>query len=310
MKWSKLHRKYSDADVYFVYDELNQDREKLCALRKLPALLRLGAAQTTYPKSWRKLDQWSTKQYEFETPPYVLLDDIPFEPNENLIAISDQYYEDNLPIYTLSRVMNRYVDSEAKLVIGSGNRDFEPHGAKRPLEESPFVGATHSYHDIYDAFFQRSKDVGYPYPLKYTKNVFVQENAALYVLVSGEDITTLEEFFYNLPDAPYLPIWKTFSQMFTQDRRKGALVLDGNLREGLRKWLRRRVEVEYTEADELSRNFNALARRQERLFDPAHRAKMQQMESAAQTLTTFPDKADDKYVERLKSWLQESLNEF
>jgi hypothetical protein len=238
------------------------------------------------------------------------LDDLPFQPTDDLVAISNQYYEDNHPIYSLSRVLDRYVNSGVKLVVASGAQEFEPHNADRPLEESPFVGAMFDYFKIYEAFRQRSAEAGFPFPLKDTKNVFIQENAAMYSLVSGHEPTTLDDFLNRLPEAPYLPIWRTLTEMFTNEGRKGAVVLDSNDREGLEKWLRRRLELDYSRARAIASQLNNLARRRERLFDPYHRAQMQQMEQVTQTLSVLPKDPDDAYVIRLKSWLQKSIHEF
>lgn len=309
MRWRTLTRDVKNADTYFLYDVHDSGREKLCTLRKLPALLRLGYQQTTYPKQWRKLDQWATDQYEFESPPYILLDDIPFEPTTALAAISTQYYEDNYQLYSLSRVLDRYVNVPARLAVGGDSKTFEPAKAKRSLDESPFVDTVHDYRQVYNAFDQRSADTIYEYPLTDTKNIFIQENAALYTLVSGDTITTLEAFFEILPDAPYLPIWNTFTAIFTQTRAKGATVLNTTQREGLAKWLRRRMELDYTTGEAVASQLNNLARRRERLFNPYYRREMTQEKQVTQILRRLPESSDNAYRCRLKTWLQEATNE-
>jgi hypothetical protein len=309
MNWAKLVRETDEPGVYFVYDELNRNeaREKLCALRKYPALLRLGFHRLTCPKSWQKIDQWSSDQFEFEAPEFVHMDDIAESPDRDLAAISDQYYEDKLPVFSLSQVVDRYTVSDARMVVGGDDRSFETAGAHRPLSEMEFVEEAYNYRDVYSAFENRYKGLGYHFPLDYCLNVYVQENALLYELVTDNSIRSTSDFFDILPEAPYLPVWTDFTQIFTAGVDHGTRLLDDTERTGLAKWLRRRIELNYHEGKETAAYLNDLARRRERLFDPVLRAELPEAAAAREYLAALERNDCPNFVQnRFRHWLTET----
>jgi hypothetical protein len=307
MKWETLTRELRGSGVYFVYDELDRspDREKLCDLRKYPALVRLGLDQLTCPKGWQKLDPWSTNQFEFEGTEFIHMDDIKFPPTNDIAAITAQYYEDQHPQFSLSPIVDAYTRSSARLVLGSGTRNYQISGTVRPLREMDFLEADFEYQDIYDAFEDRCEQAGYRYPLNLCRNVFVQENALLFEEVTGERVQSIEGFFERLPDAPYLPIWRTLSDIFTAGVEQGTRLLDDDQRKGLGKWLRRRVELDYHQGREIAASLNALSRRRERLFDPHSRRELSEMGEARSYVESI--KTDTELEARLEQWLLTAL---
>jgi hypothetical protein len=295
--------------VYFIYDELNRskNREKLCALRKYPALLRLGWDRMTCPKSWQKVDQWTTNQFELEAPEFVHMDDVEIPPERDLVAISDQYYEDKLPLFSLSAIINSYTRNSARMVVGTESKDFQMSGTTRPLREMDFLERTLNYHNIYEAFETRYQELGYRFPVKHSLNVFVQENALLFEEVTGSQVSSLLEFFEVLPEAPYLPIWRTFSDIFTTDVQQGTRLLDEEQRIEFAKWLRRRVELNYHQGREIATYFNDLARRKEGLFDPRYRQEMGAMDDAKSYLNTL--EVSNPVERRLANWVNQAIGE-
>lgn len=303
MDWDAFQRTIADTNLFFVYDERDRDREKLCALRKLPALARLGFEKVTHPKSWRKLDQWSINQFEFEGPPYILRDDIPEQPTFDLVAISEQYYEDEYPVYTLGRVIKQFTRTDQRLIIATDDASFQPAGARRPLDESPVIDETFDYKTIFDAYATRYKKAGLSFPLRDTRNLFLQDNAIVYELVTGETLDTVHDVFHRLPDAPYLPIWNTMTNIFTTDATQGTRLLDQETQEGLAKWLRRRIEFDYQTGQNIAGDLNSLARRRERLFNPHRRHRRPKMEDARETAAEL-DIDDATLQSRYTTWLR------
>ena len=282
MRWETLNRALQESGVYFVYDELNRSkkREKLCSLRKYPALLRLGWERMTCPKSWQKVDQWATNQFELDTPEFVHMDDVEIPPTRDLAAISDQYYEEKLPLFSLGSIINSYTRNSARLVVGAGSKDFQMSGTTRPLREMGFLEWELNYRRVFEAFETRYRDLGYRFPINHSLNVFVQENALLFEEVTGSRLSSLHDLFEVLPKAPYLPIWRTLSDIFMTDVQQGTRLLDEEQRIEFAKWLRRRMELDYHQGREIATYLNGLARRKEGLFDLHYRREMATMDDA------------------------------
>ena len=309
MKWETLNRALQGSGVYFVYDELNrsEEREKLCALRKYPALLRLGWDRMTCPKSWQKVDQWATNQFELEAPEFIHMDDIEIPPKRDLVAISDQYYEDKLPLFSLSSIINSYTRNSARMVVGAESKDFQINSTIRPLREMDFIKQEFNYRRVYEAFETRYEEFGYQFSVKHSLNVFVQENALLFEEVTGSRINSLLEFFEVLPEAPYLPIWQTLSDIFTTDIQQGTRLLDEDQRIEFAKWIRRRVELNYHQGREITTYLNSLARRKEGLFDPHYRREMAIMDDARSYLDGL--EVSNPVDRRLANWLNQAIGE-
>ncbi|UTF55587.1 hypothetical protein [Natronosalvus rutilus] len=309
MKWKTLNRALQEPGVYFIYDELyrSEKREKLCALRKYPALFRLGWDRMTCPKSWQKVDQWETNQFELEAPEFVHMDDVEIPPKRDLVAISDQYYEDKLPLFSLSSIINSYTRSSARMIVGAGSKDFQMSGTIRPLREMDFLKRELNYYRVYEAFETRYEEFGYQFPVKHSLNIFVQENALLFEEVTGRRVSSLPKFFEILPEAPYLPIWRTFSDIFMTDVQQGTRLLNEDQRIEFAKWLRRRVELDYHQGREIATYFNGLARRKEGLFDPHFRQEMAAMDDARSYLNVL--EVSNPVERRLASWLDQATGE-
>lgn len=302
MDWDAFQQDLEDAAIVFVHDEPHQGREEFASLRKLPALLRLGFPAVTHPKSWRKIDQWSTNHFEFAEVNFVTLEEVRQEPPGDLIAITDQFYEDEYPIFSLGQVLNAYTQVDDRLLVAGNDSDFEPAGARRPLAESPRIDETFPYRRIYQEFESRYEEAGLHFPLRGSRNLFLQDNAMLYELVTGDTLDTITEVFYSLPDAPFLPLWKSLTDIFTTDVPQGTRLLDHETQQGLSKWLRRRIECSYNEGQELASYLNHLSRRHEQLFNPYRRARKPEMTAARETIQDLA--IDDPELEaRYRRWL-------
>lgn len=309
MRWENLNRALQGPGVYFVYDELNRSekREKLCALRKYPALLRLGWNRMTCPKSWQKVDQWSTNQFEFEAPEFFHMNEVEIPPERDLTAISDQYYEDKLPLFSLSSIINSYTRSSARMVVGAGSKNFQINGTNRPLREMGFLKEELNYRQVYEAFETRYEELGYRFPIKHSMNVFVQENALLFEEVTGKRVDSLLEFFEVLPETPYLPIWRTLSDIFTTSVQQGTRLLGEDQRIEFAKWLRRRVELDYHQGREIATYLNDLARREEWLFDPHYRREVAAMDDAQSYLDSL--EVSNSVERQMANWLRQAIGE-
>lgn len=302
MDWDAFQLDIADASIVFVHDEPIQDREQFSSLRKLPALRRLGFSAVTHPKSWRKLDQWSTNQFELEEVNFVTLEEVRRQQTNDLIAITDQFYEDEYPIFSLSQILNAYTQADHRLMVAGNDPDFEPAGARRPLAESPTIDENVPYRRIYEVFESRYEDAGLHFPLRGSRNLFLQDNALLYELVTGDALDTITDVFYRLPDGPYLPLWQSLTEIFTTDVPQGTRLLNQDQQKGLSKWLRRRVEVDYDESDEIASYLNHLSRRHEQLFNPYRRARKPGMAEARETIQELD--IDDPGLEaRYRRWL-------
>jgi hypothetical protein len=229
------------------------------------------------------------------------MDDIDFPPMNDIAAITSQYYEDQHPQFSLTPIVNAYTQSSARIILGAEAENYQMNGTVRPLREMDFLEVDFDYREIYDAFEDRCEQAGYHYPLSHCRNIFVQENALLFEEVSGQRVRSIEDFFDRLPDAPYLPIWRTLSEMFSIGVDQGTRLLDQNERDGLAKWLRRRVELDYHQGQAIATSLNDLARRRERLFDHHSRRELPGMDDAQSYANTMD--AESELETRLEGWL-------
>jgi len=156
------------------------------------------------------------------------------------------------------------------LFVLTDDRRFQPQDSLRPLFQEPFVDMLGTYASVYETFESSYEDVGWRFPLSDTKNVFVQDNAALYTVVSDESLADTTELFEVLPDAPYLPLYDALSDIFARPNEYGSVPLDGD--EGvpeLVRWLRRRIEWDRGTAREVTNNLNDAVVADGSTFDPA-----------------------------------------
>lgn len=303
MRWSKYDQTIRDSDVVFIYDtQKNGNVEGI--LRVLPTLLYTRFGDATCPKSWLQIgDSDQHKLYDFEWHRLQELN----ETNFDLAALTTQYYESNLAVYSLRTLINRYSSSERSIFVVADQKSFELAGTVRPFREDPVVDKSFTYEEIYTAFADRYDKFGISLPLQDTKNLFLQDNANMYELATGEEVQTVEQLIDILPQAPYLPLVRGLSSIFASRSGVGSEPL-GSLEEieEFGKWLRRRIELEYGEALSMGRTINGYASDYERLFDSAGRRRMPEMNKARMARQEL-DPDESVIHERYHSWFSEAL---
>ncbi|WP_139246217.1 hypothetical protein [Natrinema hispanicum] len=273
-------------------------------LRALPAVLYSGFDDVTCPKSWLQLEDPSRHSaYEYS---WHLLQDVN-ELQVDLIAATTQYYEDNLPVYSLQSLVNRYSVSDQRIVVIGDSENFELSGTVRPFREDPVVDRAMNYQEVYAAYEQYYKDYGMELPLQETQNLFLHDNANLYELATGTRLTSVEELIDVLPDAPYLPILGGFSSIFASNSAYGSEPLESTEAiEAFGKWLRRRIELDYNEALSVARTINDYAIDHEQLFDKASRTRMPNINDA-RTARRELTPEENPIHERYHTWLSNAL---
>lgn len=140
-------------------------------------------------------------------------------------------------------------------------------------------------------------------PLIDTKNVFIQDNANLYELVAEESLSRAEQLFNVLPDAPYLPLYDVFSDIFARTDEYGSVPLNTEDEvPGLGRWLRRRIEWDRQTSTSIARDLNRAVSRDGSVFDPSYARRspaMQDARDSASELDPEDNPIDARYQEFL-----------
>lgn len=304
MLWTKFETELEKADFVFIYDD-QQNGQIEGILRGLPALCYTDIRTATCPKSWLQLaDPARHELYDYE---WVRLQDIR-DPDGDLIAATTQYYEDNLAVYSLKNVINTYTTTNHTLCIIADQKCFEPSGAVRPYREEPAVDCDWKYSEVYDAYEERYEQFDIPLPVAGSKNLFVQDNANMYHLATGNTVTSISEFIDILPEAPYLPFVRGISSIFSKDDGFGSEPLESqDAIEELGKWLRRRLEIDRQGGISIAKSLNDLATSHEELFDPAGRKQMPRLNDARDPWRELAD-ATNPIHERYYQWFDQALD--
>ena len=261
-----LLQRIRDANVAVIHDQIDNSRWQM--LRSLPAVHYLGVEDFTYPTSWRQLGGW--QQYDFLGYTYHVLDEGESVELPPFGVITNHHYEWETP-YSIQGVVSRYKSAEMPLIVVSDDPDFQPEGSVRPLAQEQFAERIGAYKRVYDAFERQYAEAGFSLPLRDTQNLFVQDNAILYELVTEEQLRSIEELFDILPDAPYLPLYDVFSEIFSRDEEFGSVPLETEDDvEDLARWLRRRIEWERRTANEVAQSLNRAVADAGQTFDPSY----------------------------------------
>jgi hypothetical protein len=291
-----IKRRLRGNDVAFIHDP--EGSVHYWKLRSLPALHHLGIGHFTYPTSWRQLKQtWEYekggKQYEFPGGNYYVIGNMDLSEDEDLGVITTSYYEHQTK-YTIKQLIDQYTVSGGTLVVVADKRDFQPVGGTRPLYQEQFVDRVGSYERVYEAIKESYADAGWRFPLRDTKNLFVQDNAILFELVEDERLTTVEELLERLPDAPFLPMYQTFCEIFTpaNEQRSGPLESDKKI-EALGGWLRRRIEWDRQEGIEIARKLNRDVAEEVETFDLSYAARSPKLRDARESAKELSPEAND-----------------
>ena len=134
-------------------------------------------------------------------------------------------------------------------------------------------------------------------------NLYLHDNANLYELVNGSTLETTEELFEILPEAPYLPLYDVFGQIFGRENEYGSVPLGEDDVTGLQRWLRRRVEWDRGTAKEIAISLNRAVSKEGRTFDPSYAARSPKVHEARQVAQNI-DPTESSIHKRYHAWLQ------
>ena len=193
----------------------------------------------TYPKQWRQLGD--VEQFGMEPHEWELLDNI--NPGIGPVcALTNTYYEQQLP-YSIGSLISKCRAVKQPIYVFADEEEFEIHSATRPLREEPYTFPVDGgYPVVYEALKKYYQSNGIRFPLTDTRNVFLQDNAYLFNQIqSRNSVSSAEELFQVLPEAPYLPLYGAMVRIFNRTDSKGADAIPSEEVDGLRKWLMRRI---------------------------------------------------------------------
>lgn len=297
MSYRYLKTQLDRAVIAFVYDEGVDPA--WARLRILPAIRYLEVSRYTFPKRWRQLG--SPRQYDYLDYEYALLGEMSFG-DEPLCAISSQNYEDHTE-YTIRPVLERYKGYDSPLVVAAERSDFDPQGGQRELQEQPFVEKLGSYTQVYREFEDHYREFGFDCPLQDTTNLFLQDNANIYELVTGETLSSTIELFTKLPDLPFLPLYRVFVDMFAREDGPGASPLPTYAHvEGFGRWLRRRIEWDRQTGLRQARRLNRAVDSDGRTFAKKTRMRCTNHHDVASALNNLG--AGSEIHARYRHWLE------
>lgn len=301
-----VFNRLKNADIATIHDDVEGAYWWL--LRSLPAIRRLDFETFTYPTSWRTLNtggqfQSYTDQYAWLDHDYLVLGEI--ESNafrDDLVVITNEYYESETQ-YSIDHLVSRYSSLDETLIVVTDSKRFIPRGGQRPLYQEQSVERIGSYRRLYNAYNDVYTDAGWDFPLIDTKNLFLQDNANLYHLVSNDRVTTTKELFEVLPEAPYLPLYDVFGEIFAREDEYGSVPLSEEDVTGLQRWLRRRVEWEKGTAQEVAEFLNQAVTRDGQTFDPSYAARSPAVRDA-RVVGDSLNPNDSSIDKRYRVWLQ------
>lgn len=267
MTLSHLANQLTRNDVVFMHDAVSNSRWWM--LRSLPALNDLGITHYTFPTSWRQITQGGT-QYDYLDYEYHVIGNMSLPPSADLCVITNDHYEHETA-YSIEHLINRFTAQEGTLIVVADSSNFQPGGGQRPLAQEQFTDRIGSVNQLYQKFEEHYQNHGWSLPLIDTKNVFIQDNANLYEFVTGDSLSRTEELFEVLPDAPYLPLYDVFSDIFARSETYGSLPLDKEEDvAGLGRWLRRRIEWDRGTGVSVARELNRTVSEDGKTFDPSY----------------------------------------
>ncbi|WP_254863099.1 hypothetical protein [Halovivax gelatinilyticus] len=309
MSLEAIRRRLSDADIAFIHDP--GGNVHFWKLRALSAITYLGLEHATYPTSWRQLKHtWQHErggaQYAFPGHEYHVLGGIDLPPSEDLCVITTSYYEKQTQ-YTVNELIDRHTRTDGTLVVIADEQRFQPIGGLRPLYQEQFCERIGSYDIVYDAFEDYYEEEGWGLPLLDTKNLFLQDNANIYELVECEGLRTTRELFDVLTDAPYLPLYSTFSEIFARRDQLGVAPLESDeIIEAFGGWLRRRIEWEKGTASAIARDLNRTVSMGGTAFDPSYAKRSPKLGDARDAAKSVDPEANDIEA-RYYDWLSNTL---
>lgn len=299
MKPEALLDKLTRNQVAFAHEPVSNSRWWM--LRTLPALQYLGIDHFTFPTSWRQLAQGGS-QYDYLDYEYHVTGNMALPNGADLCVITNEHYETETS-YSIEHLVNRFTSREGTLVVIADSPQFTPIGGQRPLYQEQFTERIGNVESFYEAFKQQYRRYDWDMPLIDTKNVFIQDNANLYELVAGDPLSRAEQLFDVLPDAPYLPLYSVFSDIFARPDEYGSVPLNTEDEvPGLGRWLRRRIEWDRQTSTSIARELNRAVSRDGSVFDPSYARRSPAMQNARDS-TSKLDPQDNPIDARYQEFL-------
>lgn len=309
MNLEAIRKRLSVTDVAFIHDP--KGNVHYWKLRALPALTYLKVKHATYPTSWRQLKHtWQHgrggAQYDFPGYEYHVLGGIDLLPTDNLCVVTTSYYEKQTD-YSINELIDRYTHRDGTLVVLANEQRFQPEGGLRPLYQEPFCERIGLYDRVYAAFAGHYANHGWELPLQDTKNLFLQDNANLYELVEGESVNSTTGLFDKVVDAPYLPLYATFSNIFARSDQLGVTPLESDeMVDAFGGWLRRRIEWDKGTASEVAHNLNRTVSMGGTAFDPSYAKRSPKLRDAREAAEKL-DQTNKAIEGRYYDWLTNPL---
>ncbi len=205
--------KICSTGIKIIYDSV-----EYTYLRTIPLLNYFSFNIFTYPYSWRGGYNNDFSDYQYILDKFLMSDNLP----ENLVCITNQYYEENEQQYSINKTIRKYLKNKNhNLIIVIDKKNLSIKGKFRPLDEEYFIHFIYSYDELYQNLRQKYNQEGFSFSFQNSKNLFFQELSILIELISNDKIVNFKDLFENLIYYPYLPIWHFFSQLFG---RKGTSI--------------------------------------------------------------------------------------
>jgi len=304
-----IRRRIDGADVAFIHDP--EGNVHFWKLRSLPLLTYLGVEQATYPTSWRQLKHTyqhdrGGRQYSFPGYGYHVIGGIDLPPSEDLCVVTTSYYEKQTR-FTINDLIDRYARGDGTLFVVADERQFQPSGGLRPLYQEPFCSRIGRFDRVYNAFAEHYEETGWNLPLRDTSNLFIQDNANLYELVEGDSLESATVLFEELPEAPYLPLYNTFSEIFARPNEFGVSPLESeDTIEAFGGWLRRRIEWDKGTAADIAHDLNRSVSLEGTTFDPSYAKRSPKLQKARDAVSSLDPNAS-QIEARYHGWLKNPL---
>ncbi len=177
-------------------------------LRIVALLNKLRVTVLTYPYKWRLIGSSACSLVPHEW----ILDEHArslVSADTSLAIISSLGIESAAPRFSISSTVDGFVEQarENRLWIVVDDRTFRFHGELRPIAEEPWASLV-KHDELYEQISRWFERRGWSFPLRDTKSVYFQLQAAVYNKVLHEDCSRLETLIHNLPEAPFLTLWE------------------------------------------------------------------------------------------------------
>lgn len=268
MDWNTLAYWVKARDVIVCYDAQSTGWG-YGLLRTLPAIEHIATVmidipQYTYPKQWRQLGD--VEQFGMYPHEWIRLQDIS-EIDSPFGIFTNEHYEQESP-YTVSPAVSKIRGADQTAFVVSDIEKFELQIDSRPLADHGYVKDIGEYTDLYSVLNNHYNEYGYSLPLTDSRNLFLQDNAILYNNIHDptSPVSTVEDLFDRLSEAPYLPLYSAMTRIFNRDDSFGAVALPESELEGFRKWLQRRIDRSQSECRDLAEALNRVVLNQNTVF--------------------------------------------